>query len=212
MGLLLCTTAAWTDELPRLHTPGVPGERMTRLVVPREITVLYKALAELPLLEQRRLLLEISPAVKAQLWAYNLHLFVLEHRGLPQAQRDVIDGAIDLLASPGLFDPFEFGSPQFRERQTALALQKQAVRTAFAEEALYPLFMRLGPEPPPSEMALQASKPKPASGLYYCECQVTSGYAPECGNGVCQPDGIPMCTPWMGCGYWALESCDGMCR
>jgi hypothetical protein len=209
--LLLSTTALLGGEGPRLPSVGTHGDRVARLVVPREIKVLYKTLAALPYNEQRMLLFDISPAVKAQLWEYNLQMYVREHRALSEAQRDAIESAFDLLENPRLFDPVEAGSPEWNLRHDALSLYKHAADALFSREARHPLFMRLGPEPPASVEA-DGFAIKPASGAGMCNCQ-TRDPAAECqyGGGAYCYDGLPGCTPWMGCGYWGLDACDGFC-
>ena len=205
--LAVCTlvfaTVAWSDEDPRFRAPG---DAVRHQVIRPEVKQLYGTLAALPVRQQRVLIRDLAPAVKAQLWTYNLQLFVVGHPQLTAAQREVIGNVFDLLATPGVFDPLEPGSPAVNLRHTAITMQRQAIDAVFSREESQLIYGRLGPEPQSWTETALGLAPKP---LDLCECQTGTD---ECGTSLtCQGGGPALCTPWLGCGPFGQDFCDGVC-
>lgn len=206
----------------RLHRSDGPSHDPTRRP-DAEFIQLYVSLSELPLEEQRAQMWGLSSKSKAALWKYNLEQYLQKHAELGLEEQNVLLEGIRLVTTPAWFD-IEEGSFGYDAKQQALAQHKRGAEALFQPEAIYEIFLRLGPEPPESRLAtaaLTAGNPTLSSGgsrrlaiprVNQDACHCTDSY--ECwywGSGGYECF-ISYCSFVRHCGFFHDEMCLGKCK
>lgn len=179
------------------------------------VVELYMSLAELPLDEQRQQMWALSSDTRAALWAHNVKRYLLERPYIAADTSILIESGIAMIKTPAWFD-IQKDSFGFAAKSQALAAFKRAVQEQLSPDAIYEVFIRLGPEPEatakpvlsPSQ-GTQGAPPVQSDFFHKCTCggwlDCGSRDDRDCFEAYCQYTKSH-------CGWFNDEPCWGVCK
>lgn len=121
-----------------------------------EMVALYESLADLPLLDQREQAWALTSDTRTWLWKYNIDSYLRHHPELSADERSVFAEGKALVMTPGWFSTIPASHEDDRKIERLDAFKSRAAEI-LAPHVIYEVFLRLGPEPNQSSLAVRAS-------------------------------------------------------
>lgn len=169
----------------------------------------YESLQWADRTELRAQFVDMSAAMRADVWTVHLLTILREHPALSPEQRSLIHEGLGLIAT-GVFE-IDRKSPEWitQGREPMLNLAKR-VAVAFPPELARAIMTdpRRAAAEPPSDID-RMNRFRPRVQMVDCNCSLT--YQFDCGmEGRCR-ETWPLCWPYYTCGPWMSDTCDGIC-
>lgn len=216
IAILFTTTSVYSqmsDDPPARHVgSAVRGERQ---MIRPDVIALYNAIAPLPTLEQKRVLVGAAPEVKSALWTYNMYIFLDNYPDLTPPQRAAVHKNLAYISNPKVFAPFTDPAEAKLDELTMDDIAETIDAAGFSPELATTAFIHLGPiairdHPLEDSNTTSALQLQPQPKTYPdCMCRSNVGcweyYVTYCDWSYyyCQPNNS--------CGYDGKMSCIGVC-
>ncbi|HEX9984872.1 MAG TPA: bacteriocin fulvocin C-related protein [Thermoanaerobaculia bacterium] len=188
-------------------------EVMRRDVAPprQALEDLYFSLADLAIQDQREQMWALPSKTKSALWKYNIERYLRNHPELGGEAQEVLREGIRLVTTPAWFDitPGSFG---YQPKVLAREELKARATSMLSQEAVFEVFIRLGPEP----VTIPVAKPTADRRRVQTEeswspmCHCASEF--DCGSNASYGCFSSYCIDTMHCGWQGDELCIGKCK